>query len=266
MANFSERKDGSIFVVEGTGQPQMAILMRNRKEKFTDFIDREAKAQSLKVVVNGSFTAISSANNFWSRVSNDPIDPRESTPVGFVVSKGREIGGSSSAEKFYFSQNVCGQDRYSAGLGNPPMSSCAAVGGLAPIISNRLPYGTYNKYSSGVAEGAPATGTVDAKYQKHLVQKSNAMFTQLEGSGTAMGKVAVGFSSNKQTLMIVVQPDGASGGVDVEKVRTMFTMKGVDNAVFMDCSSSATLWYNGKFEARPSEHKDVYLDVAIGFK
>jgi hypothetical protein len=40
----------------------------------------------------------------------------------------------------------------------------------------------------------------------------------------------------------------------------------MDNAVFMDCSNSATLLYDSKFEVRPSGHKNEYLNVAVGFK
>ena len=92
------------------------------------------------------------------------------------------------------------------------------------------------------------------------------MFTQLLGRGASVGKVAVGYSSSKQTLLLVVQADGDAAGTDVERVRTIFTAHAMDNAVFMDCSNSACLWYDGKFEVRPSRHKDEYLDVAVGFK
>jgi exopolysaccharide biosynthesis protein len=92
------------------------------------------------------------------------------------------------------------------------------------------------------------------------------MFAQLLGRGTTVGKVAVGYSSVKQRLLVVVQSDGDTKGVDVERVRTIFTIAGMDNAVFMDCGNSTSLWYDGKFEIKPSRHKDEYLDVAVGFK
>jgi exopolysaccharide biosynthesis protein len=131
---------------------------------------------------------------------------------------------------------------------------------------NGRPFGTINTYSSGVPAAAPLTGDVDPKYQKYLLQKSNTMFTTLLGGGTPMGKVAMGYSTAGQKLLIVVQADGDTKGIDVEKVRTMFTVASVDNAVFLDCSNSATLWYDGKFEVKPSQHKDEYLDIAVGFK
>lgn len=265
MASFSERKVGGLLIIEGTGKPEMVTLSRTVKEKFTDFVNREAKRQALKVVVNGSFTELL-VSSLWTVLSSEPLDPKDSKPVGEVISKGQQIAGRSSTGKFYFSQNTCGLDRYSVGVGDPPMTSCGAVGGLAPIVANGLPYGRTNVYSAGAPAGGPVTGDVDAKYQKFLVQKSNAMFTAIEGRGSAVGKVAVGFSSKKQKLVIVVQADGDATGVDAEKIRTLLILNDVDNAVFMDCSNSATLWYGGQFQVKPAQHKDVYLDVAVGFK
>jgi exopolysaccharide biosynthesis protein len=266
MAVFSETKVGTLFVVEATGKPQMVALTRTAKELFTTFIDREAKRQGLKVVINASFTDLSLWNSVKTVFSNDPLDASEAKPVGEVIEEGKQVAGSSSSGKFYFSQNTCGLDRFSSGQGDPPSSSCAAVGGLAPIVVDGLPYGTTNMYSAGVPPGAPVTGDVDPKYQKYLVQKSNAMFTALEGRGATVGKVAVGYSSAKQKLKLVVEADGDAKGIDADKVRTMFTIDSMDNAVFMDCSNSTTLWFDGKFEVKPSRHKDEYLDVAVGFK
>jgi hypothetical protein len=266
MAVFSETKVGTLFVVEATGNPQMVALTRTSKELFTTFLDREAKLQGLKVAINASFTDLSLWDSVKISFSDDPLDPSESKPVGEVIEGGKQIAGSSSSGKFYFSQNTCGLDRFSSGQGDPPSSSCAAVGGLAPIVVDGLRYGTTNMYSTGVPPGAPATGDVDPKYQKYLVQKSNAMFTALQGRGATVGKVAVGYSSAKRKLKLVVEADGDAKGIDAEKVRAMFTIDSMDNAVFMDCSNSATLWFDGKFEVKPSRHKDEYLDVAVGFK
>ena len=266
MAVFIKTKVGTLFVVEATGNPEMVALTRTSKELFTTFVDREAKRQGLKVVINGSFTDLGFWDNVSAAIFSDPLDPSASKPVGEVIEGGKQIAGSSSSGKFYFSQNTCGLDRFSSGQGDPPSSSCAAVGGLAPIVVDGLPYGTTNMYSTGVPPGAPATGDVDPKYQKYLVQKSNAMFTALEGRGTTVGKVAVGYSSAKHKLKLVIEADGDAKGIDAEKVRTMFTIDSMDNAVFMDCSNSATLWFDGSFEVRPSQHKNEYLDVAVGFK
>lgn len=266
MATFKKSNAGALYLIEATGKAQMVTLTRTAKELFTDFVDREAKRQGLKAVVNGSFTDLSFFDSVAAVIFNGPLDPGDSKPVGMVVEEGKQIAGSPSSGKFYFSQSVCGTNSFVSGQGNPPLSSCAAVGGVAPIVVNGLQYGTTNMYSVGVPAGAPVTGNVDPKYNKYLRQKNNAMFTQLQGRGAAVGKVAVGYSSTKQKLLLIVQADGDAAGLDAERVRNIFIANAMDNAVFMDCSNSATLWYDGKFEIRPSRHKNEYLDVAVGFK
>lgn len=43
-------------------------------------------------------------------------------------------------------------------------------------------------------------------------------------------------------------------------------LEGADNAVFLDGSDSATLYFDGKFIIRPGENKNEFLSVAVGFK
>ncbi|HLK65624.1 MAG TPA: phosphodiester glycosidase family protein [Bryobacteraceae bacterium] len=266
MATFKLTRIGALYLIEATGKVDMVTLTRTSKEYFTDFVSREAKAQKLKVVVNGSFTDLSSFNSIAVQITSGPLDPSESKPIGEVIEQGKQIAGSSSPGKFYFSQNTCGVDTFTSGQGDPPGTSCAAVGGVAPIVVNGMPYGTFNQYGAGVPADAPMTGDVEPKYQKYLTEKSNAMFTQLLGKGASVGKVAIGYSNAKQKLLLVVQQDGNAAGLDAKGVRAIFTAAGAENAVFMDCSNSATLWYDGKIEVAPSNHKNEYLNVAVGFK
>jgi exopolysaccharide biosynthesis protein len=55
-------------------------------------------------------------------------------------------------------------------------------------------------------------------------------------------------------------------GADANRVRTAFGNHSVENAVFLDCSDSATLYYDGKFLVRPGARKNEFLTVAVGFK
>ena len=63
----------------------------------------------------------------------------------------------------------------------------------------------------------------------------------------------------------MVQADGQAGD-DANGVRTTFRGKGVENAVFLDCSDSATLYYDGRFLVRPGGRKNEFLTIAVGFK
>jgi hypothetical protein len=262
---FVHTLSGVTHLVAAAGGVQMVMLVRRKREYFTDFIAREAKARGLKVVVNGSFVDLSFGSRVAVRWSSDPRDPSESTPTGEVIQEGKLLAGASSTGKFNFAQDTCGLDKFSAGMGNPSGAACAAIGGIAPIVIADVPYGAENRYKAGVPPGAPFTGDVDAKYMPFLEQKSNAMFAAILGRGKDVGKTAVGFSDSSQSLLVLSQENGTSG-LDANGVRTLFVGAKMSNAVFLDCSDSATLYYDGKFEISPGAIKNEYLTVAVGFK
>ncbi len=264
MTTFTYSLSGGTYIIEGTGSVQMIMLVRSRKEYFTDFIEREVKVKGLKVVVNGSFIDLSFASSIAVRLRDAALDASESMPLGEVIQDGKLLAGTSSTGKFNFSQVTCGK-KFSAGLGNPSSSSCSAVGGIAPIIIDGLPYGAQNVYKAGVPIGAPPIGDVDAKFKPFLTQKSNAMFATLLSRGGTVGKTSVGYSNIKQKLFILSQANGLSG-FDANGIRTIFVGNNVNNAVFLDCSDSSTLYYDGKFLVRPGVDKNEFLTVAVGFK
>lgn len=266
MAFFVSTKSSGVHIVAIAGGVQMVMMVRDRKEYFTDFIAREAKAQQLKLVINGSFISLSRLTKLWTYgPGTDPLEPAESQTVGQVIQGGKLISGSSASGKFQFSQDTCGVEKFSAGQGDPGSNACAAVGGLAPIVIAGLPYGTNNLYRRGVPAGAPTVGEVGAKFKPFLIQKSNAMFADLQNGGVTLGKTAVGYSSRRKATLVLVQ-GAATRGLDANAFRDVFTRNDVDNAVFLDCSDSATLYFDGKFLVNPGDNKNEFLTVAVGFK
>lgn len=265
MTAFTYALSGGTHIIAGAGGAQMVMLVRRKKEYFTDFIAREAKAKGLKVVVNGSYIDLSFASAAAVRLRNSPLEASDSTPLGQVIQDGTLLAGTSSTGKFNFSQDACGSVKFSAGLGNPPLSSCSAIGGIAPIIIDNIAYGAENVYKSGVPGGAPSRGDVGPAFRPYLVQKSNAMFATLLSKGGTVGKTAVGYSNSRQTLLVLIQAHGAPG-VDANGIRALFKGVAVDNAVFLDCSDSATLYYDGKFLVSPGIDKNQFPTVAVGFK
>lgn len=265
MGQFVNKRSGATHIVAGAGGVEMMMLVRSKKEYFTEFIEREAKAKKLRMVINGSFIALGKLAAMSVVTTSGALDPSSSTPVGQVVQDGNIVAGTSSTGKFHFSQNTCGVERFSVGLGDPPVSSCAAIGGIAPIIVDGLPYGGYNTYKAGVPAGAPVTGDVGAKFRPFLTQKSNLMYASVLGRGATVGKTAIGYSSSKKSTLVLVQQEGTNG-LDADEFRSVFIANTIDNAVFLDCSDSATLYYDGKFLARPGEDKNEFLTVAVGFK
>lgn len=266
MAFFAHRAGGGAHVVAGFGGVQMVMLVRNKKEYFTDFIAREAQAKDLKLVINGSFTGLSLLTKMQVYTPGaDPLDPSETEVRGRVVQKGQIMTGESSTEKFRLSQDHCGDESFSVDMGNPIAEACAAIGGIAPILVNGLPHGVRNLYKRGVPAGAPEKGPVGAKYLPFLIQKNNDMYRTLQSRGPFSGNTAVGYSSSTKKTLIIVQQDGQAG-IDADEFRSVFQDNAIDNAVFFDGSDSSTLFYDGKFLSSPGPAKNAFLTVAVGFK
>lgn len=265
MTSFSYLFKGGTHIVTSVDNVQMLMLVRKKKEFFTDFIANEAKAKALKVAVNGSYIDLTFGSSVAVLTKSDPLDPSEATPIGQVIQDGKLLAGTNSTGKFNFSQDTCGTQKFSASLGNPPKSACSAIGGIAPILVGGLAYGAQNLYRAGVPSGAPLTGDVDAKFRPYLTQKSNAMFSKLLSLGGEVGKVAIGYSNSTQKLVVLAQEHGKTG-FDANGIRTIFIGAGVNNAVFLDCSDSATLFYDGKLLAKPGTNKNEFLTIAVGFK
>jgi exopolysaccharide biosynthesis protein len=160
---------------------------------------------------------------------------------------------------------MCGIDRFSVRMGDGPIATTAAIGGVAPIIIDGLPYGETNVYSPGVPAGAPVRGEVEARYKNYLTQKSNAMYAAILARGGDVGKTALGYSSYSRTLYVLGQADGQAG-LDANGIRANFIAKKIDNAVFLDCSDSATLYFDGKFLIKPGDNKNEFLTVAVDFR
>jgi exopolysaccharide biosynthesis protein len=71
-----------------------------------------------------------------------------------------------------------------------------------------------------------------------------------------------------QMLMLVrrMAEEHGRSGFNANGVRAIFVENRVSNAVFLDCSDSATLYYDGKFLIKPGVDKNEFLTVAVGFK
>lgn len=274
MTDFKLSSIGNTQIVACTGGVQMIMLVRRSKEFFTNFIKRAALEYGVKVVVNGSFTDLSYGAIAAVKLGNSPLEASDSAPIGQVIQDGKVIAGTSSPGKFSFSQvsgvyaytkTMCGMDRFSIRLGDGPIATTAAIGGVAPIIIDGLAYGESNLYAAGVPAGAPERGEVGMQFKSYLTQKSNAMFAAILARGGAVGKTALGYSSYSRTLYVLSQADGQPG-LDANGIRANFIAKQVDNAVFLDCSDSATLYYDGKFLIKPGDDKNEFLTVAVGFR
>lgn len=241
-----------------------SVLARHPSQKFTEAAQAEDKPDAKETTINMNLYG----GSYVSGILFGPDDPANHSAEGEVISGGQQIGGQQSNQSFYVAYNAgqggASQDgTWSFGQGNPPHSATVAFGGGKPLIANGLPYGTQNTYSQGAPGGLPTVGDPGAGNQKYLTQRSNAGFSALQSEGTGVGVPIIGYDADTDTVYMVVQPSGSSGGMNITQIRDMLIQNGVDSALAFDGSNSATLVRDSNIEVPPARFKDNTIPFGL---
>lgn len=179
--------------------------------------------------------------------------------------------GSSEPERFFLSYRGEAAvpnsftSTYSIGFGDPPLEKCA-IGGLGPLIINKLPYGSKNVYRPGVPPGAPLIGDPGSVYSPYLLQRSSAHFAKVAAFSKRSGKVIFALNRESDVLLALVQPNDSKAGMSWDQVRDKLVSVATDDAVFLDGSDSALLVLKGVFVIQQDEIKNELTTVGLGFR
>lgn len=262
--------DGDLQYVAGFGL-EMGLVRRTAEEFFADTVRREIGSRSYKIVINGNQWDATNSGITDALFGNDPVPAGETTPLGHLVSGGVRVGGNPEPNRFFISFNGPAQvpnsfiSSYSIGQGNPPLQ-VAGMGGLGPIIIDRLPFGQGNLYRAGVPAGAPAMGEPGPEFRPFLTQRNNNTYIAMAARGAAVGKVALAFNRANDVMIALVQPDQAATGITMDRLRNKLVSVGTDDAVFLDGSDSALLVIDGTFHISQNEEKDELTTAGLGFR
>lgn len=260
--------DGDLQYVAMTIRARMAVIRRTKEELFSKTLDDAVADNKYRVAVNGSLYDVTSSGVTDALFGHDPVEASETTPVGHVYINGMKVDGRDSIA-FYiaFEPTKPIADSYTFGGPKTQTPSCVAgLGGMNPLIINGLPYGTKNRYSSGVPAGAPNAGEPPAKYKPFLIQRSNNGYVQAAAKGDRTGKIAISISSSEKRILILTQPDGAPTGISVDSLRDKLVAVGVNNAIMLDGSDSVILNIGGTWHITQGENKEETCTIGLGFK
>jgi len=258
--------DGDVHYMVMNKSSWMRILLRTADELFTTFVDREAPAAWLNVVVNGMFYDVTAYGLGWAVLGTTSGEGSRTIPLGQIVDSQRVVGGQSRPNHYYVAQALGPMSTYTFGDGDPPSSGqSAAIGGAGPMIINGLKYGDGNLYLPGGPPG-PATGAPPASAAPYLIQRNNATFLSFESGGPRRGKTVIAYSSSQEKLLVVHQKEAAPSGISLADLRDRLVAIGVDNAVFFDGGNSAMLWVDSSWITRPGSNKDRTNAIGIGFR
>ena len=243
-------------------------IIRTRTERFQDTVQRDAKVKNFTYAINTNFYAFGAYTRLSTALTSDPSSAEEIRPEGHIIREQMIIAGSSRPDDYYLSFNrervISGKisDAFSSGIGNPPINSTTAIGGLGPIIINGLKYGIENKYSEDLPN-AIQFGEPSPTDRLFLTQRSSKKFSSFASRGRRVGKTCIGVSNTELTLL--VQRHGDPEGQTLEEIRDYFFDRGCVHAVFFDGSDSAMFFENGKFLVSQGENKDETCVAGVGF-
>lgn len=235
----------------------MLVIYRTVKELFTTTVANSFKKRPFVCAIN----AIQYSLNYSGKASaimGDPDEASDTTPDGILVNQGVILGGRAASQMFYVVNDPLGG--YDFGEGNPPQVGMSGVGGVGPIIINRLPYGVGNRCRLPAA-CAPtgtraicrfgraakqrylcrATGQVDFDGKDHRRHQQESR--QVADHGPAQRKDRTVIRRHQRGLMVA----------------------GCDNAVFLDGSDSSMLNVAGILEVPPGAHKNETNTIGLAF-
>ena len=236
-------------------------LSRSSSQTFTEAALTTDSASTTDITINANLYG--GGNCFTGA-----CDPTSHPAIGQVIERGAQIGGNSSPDRFFAAYdegtgNSNLESTWTFGQGNPPSGADAAFGGAAPLIINGLPYDTSNAYSPSAPAGLPTVGDPGAANRQYLTQRSNATFTSLQNEGVGVGIPVVAYDRDEDVLIILVQDEGNSGGLDLRGIRDLLIRRGADDAVAFDGSTSASLVVDQTIVVSPSFYKNNTIPFGL---
>ena len=261
--------DGDVQYAAMDASALMVIVRRTTEELFERFVARESRAEHLKVVINGNYYDVELDGKIDAFNGHDPVQAYYSLPEGHVLSQGSRVDGSSRPDHFFVAREAINypnpSDAYTFGQGDPPLASDAALGGLGPLIINRLKFGIGNIYRQGVPANPPRTGEPGPRHRPFLAQRNNNTYANFAGMGDLRGKVVLALCRAARKILVLVQPEDPPTGISLDSLRDKLASVGVDDAVFMDGGNSAMLVINNRLHVHMDADKNELCTIGLGF-
>lgn len=110
------------------------------------------------------------------------------------------------------------------------------------------------------------TGPPGAAVRDSLTQRNNQTFASVEQRGATTGKTIIAYHLHEQALLVGVQQDGRTPGQTYAAIRNGLITAGFSDAVFLDGSDSALMWFRGHSIISPGDNKDELMTVGLGFR
>lgn len=180
---------------------------------------------------------------------------------GLSILANDEVYGLSSPGLWSISQT---QDyRWIPKLGDPTIEHYTGIGGLCPLIINKLPYGEINAYSRSNLKDPVLSGEPKSEHKPYLIQRSSKKFHDLNLAKNS-GKVGFGIKSNGNVVIFL--EENSTAKMSYYEFRNLFVAEGCIHAFACDGSDSVFLFLNKRWKVTAAFHKDNTQTSGIGFR
>lgn len=147
--------------------------------------------------------------------------------------------------------------------GDPTTQHHTGIGGLCPLIINKLLYGEKNVYTKSDLQDVVSYGEPKPEHKRYLLQRSSKKFHDLNLASRS-GKVGFGIKSNGNVVIFLEEDKTAK--MSYYKFRNLFEGEGCIHAFACDGSDSVFLYLNKKWKVKAAFHKDNTQTSGIGFR
>jgi hypothetical protein len=217
------------------------VIRRTALELFDATVDNAVRADPLlKLVINGSYGDNQTVAGSLTRLfGSGPIAPEQQEIIGRVVQSGVNVTGTSRPRRAFFAFDHTQRTQAPVcfyGVGDPPTSADAALGGLGPLLINGSKFDDRDAWYASLNAFAPQTGRIGI------------------ASSTANG-----------LILVFAQPQGTRPGTTVDQFRDKLSDAAFDNAVLLDGSDSVMLTLNGVRRIAQGSFKNRVTSIGLGF-
>jgi hypothetical protein len=219
----------------------MQVIRRTALEFFETTVDNAVKADPrLKLIINGSYGDNQTRSGAFSRLfGSDPIDANLQEVMGDVIRSGSKVAGTPRSSRAFMAFDHTLRTQAPVcffGIGNPPSTADAALGGLGQIVIGSTKSDNADPWYAALNAFAPQTG-----------------------------RIGIASSVTTGLILVFAQPQGTKPGLTLDKLRDKLSDAGFEDAVLLDGSDSVMLTRDGTTLIRQGSFKNRVTSIGLGF-
>jgi hypothetical protein len=217
------------------------VIRRTGLGFFATTVDNTIAADPrLGLILNGSYVDNETRKGVTSKLFGSGfIDPNQQPIMGDVIQGGAKVTGEPRTNRAFFAFDHTLRTQAPVcffGIGNPPTSADAGLGGLGPLLIG----------------GSKFTNT-------------DSWYRSLNSYAPQTGRIGIASSVAQGLVLVFAQPQGTRPGLTLDALRDKLSDAGFDDAVLLDGSDSVMLTLRGMRRISQGPFKNRVTSIGLGF-